>query len=103
MFEVGKKYKSKRSSKIFTCIGVYSKDGWLLNINNSPSTYSWDQFHWEEYIEPPPEDWRALFYDKEFNQADLSNASYQSQKEVLKAWGTSSDFVKAVRVDGGDT
>lgn len=103
MFEVGKKYKAIEGKCVYTCVGTHSTFGWMEQEGQKdypPITYTWGP-HWKEYIEPPSEDWRAVYRSPD--GLKLSRAMFDSEKEVRSVWGEDDRFVKAVRVDGGDT
>ena len=95
-FEVGKKYKNKFEG-IKTIICVFADDkGGLLEFNNGTRVWRSNAYY-KSYIEQKPEDWRCLHYKN--NIAYLGGESFQSKEEVEKKFSSSTDFIKAIRVD----
>jgi hypothetical protein len=102
-FEVGKKYRYKNTQTIVEILAVDETDVWYKNIHtNIHVTVTINRFKsvYVEYIPPPPEEWRAVFYRKN-GKPEISAAIYNSESECKADYTTSSAFMYAIRTDEG--
>ncbi len=51
-----------------------------------------------EYISPPPEEWRALFY-QENGKPEISAQFWSTKYDVERCWDSNSSFMYAIRTD----
>jgi len=108
-FEIGKQYvfcgeKNYKAypETIYTVEHRMSNGRWAY-VNNKGTPGFLKDGDWsvyKEYIPPPPEEWRAVFY-RENGKPEIS-ADYSSTKEKCESvWGTTSRFMYAIRTDAG--
>lgn len=56
--------------------------------------------HYKEYVEPPPEEWRALYW-LEHGKPEVSAAFYDSEKDTIDCESKKEGFMYAIRTDKG--
>ncbi len=100
-FEVGKKYNVKGGIKLYECVwddGSFAllkdEDGTPFLVHNSGFDY------YGEYIPPPPEEWRAVFYVKN-GKPEISTQTYKTESGCRDAYRGNRVFMHAIRTDEG--
>jgi acyl-CoA hydrolase len=108
-FEVGKTYHVKKTKtgilddKLFTVLFITDTGHTVLRWNHDSKEVIWRPgaaIEWEivEYIPPPPEEWRALFY-VENRKPEVSAYFASSKSEVEEQWKHNKKFMYAIRTD----
>jgi hypothetical protein len=105
-FEVGKKYYIA-ASVVLTCIHQDGDNFFFKGAFPYPADKLFSVIHHKnmfkmakEYIPPPPEEWRAVFYVKN-GKPEISAAYSSSKEDVEYAWKGNSTFMYAIRTDEG--
>ena len=107
MFEVGKKYVGKdKSWRIEIVILAELDDGDFAISYESTNEIKVDKIHpsvfqyYEEYIPPPPEEWRIVYKDK-YGNVTVGKTPFKSESEAKASryWTDHSSSFKTIRVD----
>jgi hypothetical protein len=101
-FEVGKTYiNSKNGTVPFIVLFIGNDKVFTRNQNGVEGSRGINNPDIIEYIPPPPEEWRALFYRKD-GKPEISANYWSSKEEVEKSEsGRAFEFMYALRTDAG--
>jgi hypothetical protein len=101
-FEVGKKYVwTGATDRVnpYEILYVGKDCCFVRNSNGQELTLNKNVFNsYEEYIPPPPEEWRALFYRKN-GKPEVSANYFPTKEDADYCWNGMTDYMYAIRTD----
>lgn len=100
-FEVGKKYVLTSTQHRVEVLHSHGEEHWLKNEKGKTFVvHDRDFIYYEEYIPPPPEEWRIVYKD-EFGNVTVGKTPFKSKSEAKASryWTDHSSSFKTIRVD----
>lgn len=101
-FEVGKKYTLISTGHRVEVLHSNEKEHWLKNeLGKTFIVHDRDFLYYEEYIPPPPEEWRIVYKDR-YGNVTIGKTPFKSESEAKASryWTDhKSSAFKIIRVD----
>lgn len=101
-FEVGKKYKLISTGYLVEVLHSHGEENWLKNeLGKTFIVHDRDFLYYEEYIPPPPGEWRIVYKDR-YGNVTVGKTSFKSESEARAShyWTDhKSSAFKTIRVD----